>query len=129
MLLGVHFYCLGYKNLCWGTEKHRGVQNLQEGYILQTVAENCIHNYHHTQIGTQVLLRYLRSFCPKPLDTRLFLPSTNKNRFRGIENICEILYYCIIYCKHHPQRRLNKSILQRHVIVSAWGTNLVIGML
>ena len=29
--------------------KHRGVQYLRRGYILQTVAENCIHNYHRTK--------------------------------------------------------------------------------
>lgn len=45
----IPFIGTGYKNLCRGTEKRRGVQNLQEGCILQTVAENCIHNYHRTQ--------------------------------------------------------------------------------
>lgn len=48
-ILGVHFYYLGYKSLCWGTEIYRGVQNVQEGYIRQTVAKNCIHNHRQTQ--------------------------------------------------------------------------------
>ena len=39
----------GYAFIAWGTKTCAGVQENAEGYILQTVAENCIHNYHQTQ--------------------------------------------------------------------------------
>ena len=48
---------MGHTFITWGTkicagvqQNTGGVQNLHEGYILQTIAENCIHNYRQTQL-------------------------------------------------------------------------------